>query len=78
MKAETLHMGEREFTIIIERDEDGVYVASVAELEGCHTQAKTLDELQGRIKEAIQASLESDVELPKLQFVGIQRIVVNA
>ena len=36
---------KREFTIVIEQDEDGIYVASVPELEGCHTQAKTLDEL---------------------------------
>ena len=45
---------EREYTIIIEKDEDGYYVASVAELPGCHTQAKTLNQLLERIKEAIQ------------------------
>ncbi|GFO97926.1 hypothetical protein ig2599ANME_2137 [groundwater metagenome] len=49
---------KKEFTIIIEQDEDGIYVASVPELEGCHTQAKTLDELRERIKEAIQLYLE--------------------
>jgi len=40
---------EREFTIIIEKDEDGYYVASVVELPGCHTQGKTLDELEKQL-----------------------------
>ena len=48
----------REFTVVIEQDEDGIYVASVPELSGCHTQAKTLDELNRRIKEAIELYLE--------------------
>ena len=43
----------REFNVIIERDEDGVLVASVPELPGCHTQAKSMDALIRRIKEAI-------------------------
>jgi predicted RNase H-like HicB family nuclease len=48
----------REFTVVIEQDEDGIYVASVPELPGCHTQAETLDELIRRIKEAIELYLE--------------------
>jgi predicted RNase H-like HicB family nuclease len=35
----------REFYVIIEKDEDGYYVADVPELPGCHTQAKSLDKL---------------------------------
>ncbi|MBO3841713.1 MAG: type II toxin-antitoxin system HicB family antitoxin [Candidatus Brockarchaeota archaeon] len=42
------------FAVIVEKDEDGYYVASVPELPGCHTQAKTLDELTDRIREAIE------------------------
>jgi predicted RNase H-like HicB family nuclease len=71
---------KKEFTIVIEQDEDGIYMASVPELEGCHTQAKTLDELRERIKEAIQLYLvESDLvqEVP-LNFVGIQKVEVAA
>ena len=41
------------YKVDIERDEDGYYVASVPALPGCHTQAKTLDQLMGRIQEAI-------------------------
>jgi len=48
----------REFTVVIEQDEDGIYVASVPELPGCHTQAETLDGLNRRIKEAIELYLE--------------------
>lgn len=75
-----MHMkAGKEFTIVIEQDEDGVYVASVPELEGCHTQAKTLDELMKRIKEAIQLYLEADSEIARevpLDFVGVQKVVV--
>lgn len=45
---------KKEFEVIIERDEDGIYVASVPELnEGCHTQAKSMNELRDRISEAV-------------------------
>lgn len=70
---------KKEFTMVIEQDEDGIYVASVPELEGCHTQAKTLDELRERIKEAIQLYLEVESDLIQevpLNFVGIQRVEV--
>ncbi|NOR77053.1 MAG: type II toxin-antitoxin system HicB family antitoxin, partial [Methanophagales archaeon] len=56
------------------------YVASVPELEGCHTQAKTLDELRERVNEAIQLYLEVEseiVEAVPLEFVGIQKIKVT-
>jgi predicted RNase H-like HicB family nuclease len=71
----------REFTVVIEQDEDGIYVASVPELNGCHTQAETLDELNQRIKEAIKLYLEvtSDKEQAgHLNLVGIQKIRVDA
>jgi len=69
----------KEFTIVIEQDEDGIYVASVPELEGCHTQAKTLDELKERMKEAIELYLEVESDLVDevpLEFVGIQKVEV--
>ena len=69
----------KEFTIVIERDEDGIYVASVPELEGCHTQARTLDELKERMKEAIELYLEVESDLVDevpLEFVGIQKVEV--
>ena len=49
----------RDFNILIEEDKDGLLVASVPELHGCHTQAKSVDELMKRISEAIELCLES-------------------
>lgn len=48
----------KEFTVIIEHDREGFFVGTVPSLEGCHTQARSLDELMERIREAIQLSLE--------------------
>lgn len=68
---------QRKFTVVIERDEDGFYVASVPSLAGCHTQAKTLDTLMKRIREAIELYLESDAETPdSMELVGIQQIAL--
>ena len=66
----------REFDVIIEQDEDGFFVASVPELRGCHTQAKSLDTLMERIKEAIELCLEVEEDIPQNQFIGIQRVAV--
>lgn len=49
---------EHQFDVIIERDEEGYFIASVPSLPGCHTQAKSLDELMQRIREAIELCLE--------------------
>ena len=68
-----------EFNVIIERDEEGFYVASVPELHGCHTQAKSLDMLMERIKEAIALCLEvQGLESQPLEFIGVQRVLVEA
>ncbi|MFH1545629.1 MAG: type II toxin-antitoxin system HicB family antitoxin [archaeon] len=69
---------EKQFDVLIERDEDGVYVASVPELPGCYTQADSLDELVKNVKEAIEAYLESmkKEERTKTEFVGIRKVRV--
>ncbi len=68
----------REFNVISERDSEGYYVASVPELPGCHTQAKSLDTLMERIREAIELCLEvQGEELEPQEFVGIQRLLVE-
>lgn len=51
---------ERQFNVIIERDSEGYYVATVPELSGCHTQAKSLDVLMKRVREAIDLCLEEE------------------
>lgn len=50
----------REFSVVIERDSEEFYVGSVPELPGCHTQARSLDELMERVREAIQLCLETE------------------
>ena len=68
----------RAYNVIIERDDEGFYVASVPELHGCHTQAKSLDKLMDRIKEAIAPCLEvQDQESKPLEFIGVQHILVE-
>ena len=69
-------MKKREFSVVIEKDEDGYYVGSVPGLKGCHTQAKSLDELMERTKEAILLCLEVEGKDIRVEFVGVQRVVV--
>jgi predicted RNase H-like HicB family nuclease len=65
----------REFSVVIEKDDDGYFVASVPSLKGCHTQARSLDVLMKRAKEAIELCLE--VEDPAAtKFIGVQRVAV--
>ncbi len=72
-------MEPRRFTVVIEQDEDAMYVATVPALRGCHTQARTLEALIPRIREAIELCLEvAELDEPLLQFVGVQQIEVAA
>ncbi|MCJ7456431.1 type II toxin-antitoxin system HicB family antitoxin [Candidatus Bathyarchaeota archaeon] len=66
------------FSVVVERDEDGYYIASVPELPGCHTQARTLDELTSRVKEAIELYLETEGTKAegKIELIGVQFIEV--
>ncbi len=67
----------REYTVIIEQDEKGYFVADVPELAGCHTRAKSLDALMDRVKEAIQLCLEiQKSSARKTRLVGVQRVSV--
>ncbi len=69
---------KKEFNVIIEQDEDGFFVASVPELRGCHTQAKSLDILMKRIREGIELCLEvEETKTNTSRFIGIQRMTVE-
>ena len=69
---------KREFDVLIERDSEGYYVATVPALRGCHTQARSLDQLMDRVREAIQLCLEVEGDdTQPLDFVGVQRIAVG-
>ncbi len=69
---------KKEFNVIIERDSEGYYVGSVSDLKGCHSQAKSLDELMERMQEAIELCLEVEgKDLEQNDFIGVQRIIVE-
>ena len=69
----------RDFSVIMGRDSEGYYVASVPDLPGCHTQATPPDELRTRIRKAIEANLELYGDAAEaLESVGVQRRSVAA
>jgi len=68
---------KRKFTVIIELDEDGYYVATVPALRGCHTQAKSQDVLMKRVREVIALCLEDENnDGEPLELVGIQQVAI--
>lgn len=71
-------MGKRNdpFTVLVEKDEEGFFVATVPELRGCHTQAKSLDVLMRRVQEAIAVCLADESRGPRRTFVGVQQVRV--
>jgi len=65
----------RQFDVVVEKDSEGFFVASVPAIAGCHTQARSLDELMERVKEAIELCLEvQEDDAEELAFVGVQRV----
>ena len=69
---------EQEFTVLIERDEDGYYVAEVPALKGCYTQGKTTKEVLENIREVISLCLQGQKEFPRLKFVKVEKVRVAA
>ena len=67
-------MGQR-FTVIIEQGEDGYLISEVLELPGCHTQAKSHDELLKRTKEAIELHLSENTQ-PRHTFIGLHQLEI--
>ncbi|PIN93589.1 hypothetical protein COU61_00795 [Candidatus Pacearchaeota archaeon CG10_big_fil_rev_8_21_14_0_10_35_13] len=65
------------FNILIEQDEEGWFVSEVVELPGCHTQARTLDELLKRTKEAISLYLKCQKPEVCGKFFSLQQIEIN-
>ncbi|MEK6932558.1 MAG: type II toxin-antitoxin system HicB family antitoxin [Nanoarchaeota archaeon] len=67
-----------DFNVFIEQDEDGIYIAKVPDIEGCHTQGKTLEEVMNRVREAIEVCLEADKEeVNPMKFIGMQKIQIE-
>jgi predicted RNase H-like HicB family nuclease len=70
-------MSAKEFYVVIERDEDGLYVGEVPQLKACYSQGETVDELMVNIREVIEMCLEELEEAETTtEFVGVQRLIV--
>jgi predicted RNase H-like HicB family nuclease len=70
---------QRQFDVVIERDPEGYYVASVPQIPACHTQGRSLDEVTDRIRETIELCLEVEgTPEQELEFVGIERVTIAA
>jgi predicted RNase H-like HicB family nuclease len=68
---------KQKFTVLIERDEEGYFVATVPALKGCHTQAKNLDTLMRRVREVIELYLGAEGRpFSSLELVGIHQVTV--
>jgi predicted RNase H-like HicB family nuclease len=68
---------KREFSVIVERDEEGYFVATVPELPGCHMQARSVDQLLGRVRKSIRFNLEVQQRIQSTtEFVEVQRVIV--
>jgi len=68
---------QKEFYVVIERDEDGVYIGEVPQLPGCYSQGESLDELMQNMHEVIQLCLEDQPDaVITSEFVGVQKVLV--
>jgi predicted RNase H-like HicB family nuclease len=72
-------MAKYQFTVVIEQDEDGVYVPSCPALQGCHSQGDTYEEAIENIKDAIRLHIEARQSLGDLVpvEVGVERVEVD-
>jgi predicted RNase H-like HicB family nuclease len=68
----------KSYNIVIEKDEDGIYVGSVPSMPGCHSDGETIDELLENLKEAILLweDVHSQENVNPLEFVGVQMLKV--
>ena len=74
-------MPKRTFDVVLEKDEDGWFIADVPAIPGCHTQGKTRAEVLKNIREAIELCLivqGEEKDAPVSTFVGIERVTVHA
>jgi len=69
-------MKNKEFYVVIERGEDGIYVGEVPQLKACYSQGETIDELMQNIREVIEMCLEELEDETTTEFIGIQKVVV--
>jgi predicted RNase H-like HicB family nuclease len=65
-------MKNNELFVVIERDEDGIYIGDVPQLKACYSQGDTADELMKNIREVIEMCLEElEEEEPTTELIGV-------
>ena len=69
-------MNQQDFYVIIERDEDGIYIGEVPQLQACYSQGETIDQLMANMREVIALCLEEMTEFSISEFIGVQRVTV--
>jgi predicted RNase H-like HicB family nuclease len=74
---ETKTMKNKEFYVVIERDEDGMYIGEVPQLKACYSQGETIDELMQNIREVIEMCLEELEDELTTEFIGVQKVVLS-
>lgn len=82
MYSDVINMEHRimNFTVLIEQDEDGTYIAKVPDIPGCYTQGKTVEQAMKRVEEAVRVCIESDEEMDAftpMKFIGLQNLEVR-
>ena len=70
-------MKNKEFYVVIERYEDGIYIGEVPQLKSCYSQGETIDELMKNIKEVIEMCLEELEEESITEFIGVQKVILS-
>ena len=72
-------MAKYQFTVVIERDEDGVYISSCPALQGCHSFGDTYEEAIENLKDAIRLHIEARQSIgePIPIEVAVDRVEVN-
>jgi predicted RNase H-like HicB family nuclease len=67
---------QRDFYVVIERDEDGFFVGEVPQLRACYSQGRTLDDLMENIREVFELILEEQENETLPEFIGVQKVTV--
>ena len=70
-KNNTIHL-----PILVETDEDGMYIVSCPVFKGCHSYGKTIDEAIENIKEVIEMCMEEERPQNLNRFIGFREIEV--
>ena len=66
----------KNFTVYIEKDEDGVFVGSIPTLPGCYSQGETVDELLVNMQEVATLCARNQAPEETAEFIGVQNLTV--